>query len=100
MLAGNLMTEGAIARRLIDIARVTLGNYPGGLGIGAVLSCAFFAAISGSSPVTVIAIGSIIFPMLVAEGYSERYAMGVLTSAGSLGIVIPPSVPCSSTRSS
>lgn len=93
VLAGNLMTEGSIARRLIDIARIALGGIPGGLGAGAVLACAFFAAISGSSPVTVIAIGSIIFPMLVAEGYDERYSMGVLTSAGSLGIIIPPSIP-------
>lgn len=93
VLAGNLMTEGSIARRLIDIARVALGQIPGGLGAGAVLACAFFAAISGSSPVTVIAIGSIIFPMLIAEGYSERYSIGVLSTAGSLGIVIPPSIP-------
>lgn len=93
VLAGNLMTEGSIARRLIDIARVALAGLPGGLGAAAVISCAFFAAISGSSPVTVIAIGSILFPMLVAEGYSERYSMGVLTTAGGLGIIIPPSVP-------
>ena len=93
VLAGNLMTEGSIARRLIDIARISLGGIPGGLGVGAVIACAFFAAISGSSPVTVIAIGSIIFPMLISEGYSERYSMGVLSSAGSLGIIIPPSVP-------
>jgi len=93
VLAGNLMTEGSIARRLIDIARIGLAGLPGGLGAAAVLSCAFFAAISGSSPVTVIAIGSILFPMLVAEGYPERYGMGVLTTAGGLGIIIPPSVP-------
>lgn len=93
VLAGNLMTEGSIARRLIDIARIALGRLPGGLGAGAVMACSFFAAISGSSPVTVIAIGSIIFPMLIAEGYDERYSIGVLTAAGSLGIVIPPSIP-------
>ena len=93
VLAGNLMTEGSIAKRLIEIARVALGRLPGGLGVGAVLSCAFFAAISGSSPVTVIAIGSIIFPMLIADGYDEDYAIGVLSSAGSLGIIIPPSIP-------
>jgi C4-dicarboxylate transporter DctM subunit len=93
VLAGNIMTEGSIARRLIDIARIALGSIPGGLGAGAVLACAFFAAISGSSPVTVIAIGSIIFPMLIEEGYDEKYSMGVLTSAGSLGIIIPPSIP-------
>lgn len=93
VLAGNLMTEGSIARRLIDIARIALGRLPGGLGAGAVVACAFFAAISGSSPVTVIAIGSIIFPMLIKEGYDERYSIGVLTTAGSLGIIIPPSIP-------
>ena len=93
VLAGNLMTTGAIAERLIDVARATLGRLPGGLGVGAVLSCAFFAAISGSSPVTVIAIGTIMFPMLIKEGYSERYSMGVLSTAGSLGIIIPPSIP-------
>ncbi len=93
VLAGNLMTEGSIARRLIDIARLGLAGLPGGLGAAAVLSCAFFAAISGSSPVTVIAIGSILFPMLTAAGYPERYSMGVLTTAGGLGIIIPPSVP-------
>lgn len=93
VLAGNLMTKGSIAERLIDIARIVLGRVPGGLGAAAVLSCAFFAAISGSSPVTVIAIGSIIFPMLLKEGYSEDYSIGVLSSAGGLGIIIPPSVP-------
>jgi len=66
---------------------------PGGLGVSAVAACAFFAAISGSSPVTVIAIGSIMFPMLIREGYREDYSLGVLTSAGSLGIIIPPSIP-------
>ncbi len=93
VLAGNLMTEGSIARRLVHIARVSLAAVPGGLGIAAVVSCAFFAAISGSSPVTVIAIGSVLFPMLVADRYDENYSLGVLTTAGSLGIIIPPSVP-------
>lgn len=93
VLAGNLMTHGSIASRLIGIAKAWLGWLPGGLGVGAVLACALFAAISGSSPVTVIAIGSIVYPMLIAEGYGERYSVGVLSSAGSLGIIIPPSVP-------
>jgi C4-dicarboxylate transporter DctM subunit len=93
VLAGNLMTAGTIAERLIEFAKAGMGRLPGGLGVGAVLSCAFFAAISGSSPVTVIAIGTIIFPMLIQAGYSERYATGVLTTAGSLGIIIPPSIP-------
>jgi C4-dicarboxylate transporter DctM subunit len=93
VLAGNLMTKGSIAERLIGLARAAVGWLPGGLGVCAVLACAFFAAISGSSPVTVIAIGSILFPMLIAEGYDEKYAMGVLTTAGGLGIIIPPSIP-------
>ncbi|MEM6925413.1 MAG: TRAP transporter large permease subunit, partial [Myxococcota bacterium] len=93
VLAGNLMTKGSIAERLIGLAKAVLGPLPGGLGAGAVLACATFAAISGSSPVTVIAIGSIMFPMLLKEGYSERYSMGVLTTAGGLGVIIPPSIP-------
>ncbi|MBX2801382.1 MAG: TRAP transporter large permease subunit [Myxococcales bacterium] len=93
VLAGNLMTRGSIATRLIEVARALIGGVPGGLGAGAVAACALFAAISGSSPVTVIAIGSIMFPMLLREGYSERYGMGVLTTAGGLGIIIPPSIP-------
>ena len=93
VLAGNLMTHGAIAARLIDFARALVGAIPGGLGAGAVVACACFAAISGSSPVTVIAIGTLMFPMLVQAGYSERYSIGVLSTAGGLGIIIPPSIP-------
>lgn len=93
VLAGNLMTKGSIAERLIDVARAILGRIPGGLGLAAVFACVVFAAISGSSPVTVIAIGSIMFPMLVRDRYPVRYSMGVLTAAGGLGIIIPPSVP-------
>ncbi|MFT4622088.1 MAG: C4-dicarboxylate transporter DctM subunit [Myxococcota bacterium] len=93
VLAGNLMTRGSIATRLIAFARACIGGVPGGLGVGAVAACAFFAAISGSSPVTVIAIGSIMFPMLIKEGYTERFSMGLLTTAGGLGIIIPPSIP-------
>jgi len=93
VLAGNLMTEGSIARRLIDIARLLFGRIPGGLGAAGILACAFFAAISGSSPVTVIAIGAIMFPLLIEERYPEPYAVGMLSTAGSLGIIIPPSIP-------
>lgn len=93
VLAGNLMTQGAIADRLVAIARAVMGRTPGGLGLAAILSCVIFAAISGSSPVTVIAVGSVMFPMLVKGRYKERYSLGVLSSAGSLGIIIPPSVP-------
>ncbi len=93
VLAGNLMTHGSIAERLVAVARAFVGRMPGGLGLATVGACVFFAAISGSSPVTVIAVGSIMFPMLVRERYPEDYSIGVLTSAGSLGIIIPPSVP-------
>ncbi|MEC7986259.1 MAG: TRAP transporter large permease subunit [Myxococcota bacterium] len=93
VLAGNLMTQGSIAERLVSVARAFMGKTPGGLGLASILACVIFAAISGSSPVTVIAVGAIMFPMLVRERYPENYSMGVLTSAGSLGIIIPPSVP-------
>jgi C4-dicarboxylate transporter, DctM subunit len=93
VLAGNLMTQGAIAERLVGVARAVMGKTPGGLGLASIFACVIFAAISGSSPVTVIAVGAIMFPMLNKERYPEKYSLGVLTSAGSLGIIIPPSVP-------
>jgi len=93
VFAGNLMTRGGIARRLIAVARALLGPLPGGLALGAVLSCALFAAISGSSPVTLIAIGTVLFPMLQREGYPELHSIGLLTTAGGLGIIVPPSIP-------
>ena len=93
VLAGNLMTHGSIARRLIDFARAVVGKTPGGLAVAGVVACAIFAAISGSSPATVIAIGAILFPMLVKQGYDEEFGLGLLTTSGGLGIIIPPSVP-------
>ncbi len=93
VLAGNIMTQGTIAKRLIGVAKALVGRTPGGLGIATIAACVIFAAISGSSPVTVIAVGGIMFPMLVRDRYPENYSLGVLTSAGSLGIIIPPSVP-------
>jgi C4-dicarboxylate transporter DctM subunit len=93
VMAGAIMTEGSIARRLINVARSAIGWFPGGLAITGVLSCMVFAAISGSSPVTVIAIGSIMVPALIEANYDEDFSLGLLTSAGSLGILIPPSIP-------
>lgn len=93
VLAGNIMTQGTIAKRLVNVARAAMGRTPGGLGLATIFACVVFAAISGSSPVTVIAVGGIMFPMLVRDRYPENYSLGVLTSAGSLGIIIPPSVP-------
>lgn len=93
VVAGQMMTEGSIARRIIAVARAWLGWMPAGLAVTAVAACVFFAAISGSSPVTLIAIGSVLFPALVKEGYDEKFSLGLLSSAGSLGILIPPSIP-------
>lgn len=93
ILAGTIMTEGGMARRLIEIVNALVGCYPGGLAIAATLACIFFAALSGSSPATVVAIGSIMIPALKKSGYDERFSIGLVTSAGSLGIVIPPSIP-------
>jgi C4-dicarboxylate transporter DctM subunit len=93
IMAGSLMTEGAMARRLIDIVNCLVGRFPGGLAIATTIACIFFAALSGSSPATVVAIGAIMIPALVKSGYDERFSIGLVTSAGSLGIVIPPSIP-------
>ena len=93
VFAGNIMTNGSIAKRLIAFAQALVGSMPGGLGVAAVLACAVFAAISGSSPATVIAIGAIMFPMLIKNGYTEKFSLGLLSTSGSLGIIIPPSVP-------
>ena len=93
VVSGSIMTAGTIAKRLIAFARAITGWMPGGLAISTVLACMFFAAISGSSPVTIIAIGSMMFPALVKDSYRENFSLGLLTSAGSLGILIPPSIP-------
>lgn len=93
IIAGNLMTHGSISTRLIGLAKAWAAPIPSGMAIAAVASCVVFAAISGSSPVTLIAIGSVMYPALIKEGYSQNLAMGLLTSAGTLGIIIPPSIP-------
>ena len=93
VVAGEIMTQGSLARRLIEVAKALFGWMPGGLAVAGVVGCIFFAAISGSSPVTVIAIGSIMVPALVKMNYPERFSLGLFTTAGSLGILIPPSIP-------
>lgn len=93
LLAGSVMTRGSIARRLIDLAISITKPLPGGLAVATILSCAIFAAISGSSPVTLLAVGTILYPALLEHGYSKRFALGALTSGGTLGIIIPPSIP-------
>jgi C4-dicarboxylate transporter DctM subunit len=93
VLSGNIMTAGGISRRLIRVATALFGSMSGGLAIAATMACAFFAAISGSSPATVAAIGSIMIPALMKAKYSEKFSVGIITAAGSLGIMIPPSIP-------
>ncbi len=93
VVSGAIMSAGSIAVRLIQLARSLVGWLPGGLAVATTFACVFFAAISGSSPVTVIAIGSLMLPALLKEQYSEKFSLGLLTAAGSLGIVIPPSIP-------
>ena len=93
ILAGAIMTKGAIARRLINFVNALVGWFPGGLAMAGVLACIFFAAISGSSPATVVAIGSIMIPALTKAGYGKSFSIGLITVSGSLGIVIPPSIP-------
>lgn len=93
VVAGELMTKGSLARRLIEVMKAAFGWIPGGLAVSAVAGCVFFAAISGSSPVTVVAIGSIMAPALIKANYPEDFSIGLLTTAGSLGILIPPSIP-------
>ncbi|MFO0635464.1 MAG: TRAP transporter large permease [Nannocystaceae bacterium] len=93
VVSGAIMSAGDIANRLVAFARALVGWLPGGLAIATVGGCIFFAAISGSSPVTVIAIGAVMYPALVKAGYQERFSLGLVTTAGSLGIVIPPSIP-------
>ncbi|MFC1886759.1 TRAP transporter large permease [Thermodesulfobacteriota bacterium] len=93
VLASNIMSTGGVSRRLIDACNAFVGHYSGGLAVASILACMFFAAISGSSPSTVVAIGSIMIPAMVASGYGKKYSVGLLGSAGSLGILIPPSIP-------
>lgn len=93
LIAGNIMTQGAIAQRLIRIMVLISGPLPGGMGVATILSCAIFAAISGSSPVTLLAVGTILYPALLEQGYDKRFALGAITAGGTLGIVIPPSIP-------
>ena len=92
LLAGKIMERGGIARRLIDFANTLVGRFPGGLALTGILACMFFASISGSSTATVAAIGSIIIPGMLKRGYGRNFAVGSITTAGALGILIPPSI--------
>ncbi|MEK5331701.1 MULTISPECIES: TRAP transporter large permease [unclassified Lysinibacillus] len=93
VLAGVLMARGGISKYLIEALRAWIGHLPGGLAVVTIVACAIFAAISGSSPATAAAIGSIMVPAMISAGYKKRYSMGLVAAGGTLGILIPPSVP-------
>lgn len=93
ILAGNLMGYGGISDRLVGFANAMVGHFPGGLAIVSIVSCMFFAAISGSGAATVAAIGGIMIPYMVRSGYSVGFSSAVNASAGGIGIIIPPSIP-------
>ena len=92
ILAGNFLTHGGVARRMINFATSLVGHWYGGLALSGVVACALFAAVSGSSPATVVAIGSILLPGMIKGGFPKQFGAGVITTSGALGILIPPSI--------
>jgi C4-dicarboxylate transporter DctM subunit len=93
ILAGNFLTYGGVAKRMIQFAVSMIGHLHGGLALAGVVACAMFALVCGSSVATVVAIGSIVLPEMVKHGYPMRFGAGVITVAGSLGILLLPSIP-------
>lgn len=93
ILAGDLMGAGGVSRRIINVVNAFLGRLTGGVAIVTVVVCMFFAAVSGSGPATVAAIGSIMVPAMVERGYDKSFALAVAAAAGSIGVIIPPSIP-------
>jgi C4-dicarboxylate transporter, DctM subunit len=92
ILAGALMTTGGVAKRMVALANALVGHFRGGLAMAALLACALFAAVSGSSPATVVAVGSIMIAGMARSGYTREFAAGMICNAGTLGILIPPSI--------
>ena len=92
ILAGNFLTHGGVAKRMIRFGTAMVGHLHGGLALAGVHACALFAAVSGSSPATVVAIGSILLPAMVKQGFPKSFGVGVIGTAGALGILIPPSI--------
>ncbi|WP_348696421.1 TRAP transporter large permease subunit [Duganella fentianensis] len=93
ILAGNFLTHGGVAKRMIKFATSLIGHWHGGLALAGIIACAMFALVCGSSVATVVAIGSIILPAMVKQGYPKRFGAGVIITAGSLGILMLPSIP-------
>src|SRR5699024_10512079 len=93
ILAGELMGKGGISIRLFSVAEELVGNRVGGIGMATIITCMFFASISGSGPATVAAVGGMMIPQMVKIGYDKRFATAVVASAGALGVILPPSIP-------
>lgn len=93
ILAGEIMGKGGISERLFNVANALVGNRTGGFAIATIITCMFFAAISGSGPATVAAIGGIMIPAMVRQGYDIKFATATVAAAGSIGVIIPPSIP-------
>lgn len=93
ILAGEIMGKGGISERLFRVANVLVGARTGGFAIATIVTCMFFAAISGSGPATVAAIGGIMIPAMVRQGYDKKFATALVCAAGSIGVIIPPSIP-------
>ena len=92
ILAGNFLTRGGVARRMINFATSMVGHWYGGLGLAGVVACALFASVCGSSPATVVAIGSIVLPAMQKQGFPKKFGAGVITTSGALGILMLPSI--------
>src|SRR5262245_1981194 len=92
ILAGNFLTHGGVAQRMINFATSLIGHWYGGLGLAGVMACALFAAVSGSSPATVVAIGSLVLPAMLPKGFPRRSVAAAITTSAALGILIPPSI--------
>jgi len=91
--AGYVLAESKSPKRLVDLAKALFGWMPGGLAIVSLVTCAFFTAFTGASGVTIVALGGLLYPVLLKEGYPEKFSLGLLTSSGSLGLLFPPSLP-------
>ena len=94
IISGVLMAKGGISKRLFDFFAYFLGMLPAGLPITVIVTCLFYGAISGSSPATVAAVGAMCIPILTNLGYSLEFTTALVTTAGGLGVIIPPSIPC------
>ena len=93
ILAGELMGAGGVSKRLLNVCNVFLGRFTGGLATVTVVLCMFFAAVSGSGPATVAAIGAMVIPAMLEKGYSKSFTLALIAVAGSIGVIIPPSIP-------